>query len=322
VFFLVSRMDPEKCHAPSQFLFSISATQDAIVPDFDEPIWQDVEEKTANELGSFQGHQLDGVIVMAIPVSEGEPVALKRYQPVVRDGHPVGVSAQVVHDLLNVVEWGFTVHHPFLRIEAGQQGFESAAFFQRSNVAGERQPPFLSELFEVSQELAPKHPGEHFDRDKEVPLAPYPSLAIQGQPSSCDDAMQMGMVHEGLAPGVQDGNEAHLRSQVLGILCHLFEGLRCGPEEDGVNHILVSQGQRPQGFWEGEDHMKVSCGEQICFSSFKPSLFIQALALGAMAVAAGVVRYPQLATVVALIHMTAQDRCTADLDGPHGPQMS
>lgn len=46
-------MDPEKCHAPSQFVFSISAAQEAVVPDFDEPIWEDVEEKTANELGGL-----------------------------------------------------------------------------------------------------------------------------------------------------------------------------------------------------------------------------------------------------------------------------
>lgn len=53
LFFLVSMMDPEKCHAPSQFVFSISAAQEAVVPDFDEPIWEDVEEKTANELGGL-----------------------------------------------------------------------------------------------------------------------------------------------------------------------------------------------------------------------------------------------------------------------------
>ena len=92
----------------------------------------------------------------------------------------MGVSTQVVHDLLNVVEWAFTVHHPFLRIEAAQQGVESAVLFQRSNVAGERQGSFVSELFEEGQELAPKHPGEHFDRAEESPFAPYPSLAIQG----------------------------------------------------------------------------------------------------------------------------------------------
>jgi hypothetical protein len=289
VFFLVSMMDPEKSHAPRQFAFSVSVTQEAVVPDLDKSLWQDVEEKAANELVRLQSHELDGIIVLAIPVLERDPAAFQGYQPVVGYGHPVGVSSQVVDNLLSAVEGGLAVHHPFLLIEAAQEGVKGMGFFQRSNVARERQLLFVSEVFEVSQELTPKHPGEHFDRDKELPLAAYPSLAIQGQPSSCDDAMQMRMVQEGLGPGVQDGNETHFCSQVLGVLRYLFEGLRCSLEQDRVNHILVSQGQRSEAFREGEDHMEVSCGEQILFPGFKPSLFIQALALGAMAVSAGVV---------------------------------
>jgi len=92
------------------------------------------------------------------------------------------------------------------------------------------------------------------------------------------------MIHERLAPGKEDGNQAHLRSQMLGIFRQLLDGLRCGLEKHGVD---------------------------------QPTLFIQTPADGAMAVPAGVAGYPQLATMVALIHMTTQGCCAADLDGPH-----
>ena len=68
--------------------------------------------------------------------------------------------------------------------------------------------------------------------------------------------------------------------------------------------------------------MKIGGGKQILFPRFKPSLFIQALAFGTMAVAAGVVRDPQLTTMVTLIHMTPKLRSAADLNRSHGAQMS
>jgi len=40
-----------------------------------------------------------------------------------------------------------------------------------------------------------------------------------------------------------------------------------------------------------------------------------------MPVPAGVIRYHQMAAVIAFILMTTQDRCSAELDGVHDPQM-
>jgi hypothetical protein len=70
-----------------------------------------------------------------------------------------------------------------------------------------------------------------------------------------------------------------------------------------------------------KNHMKVPCGEEIPFSSFKPSLFVQGLALGAMAIAAGVVGDPQGMAVVTLIDMSPKLSRSGDLDGPHGTVM-
>jgi hypothetical protein len=67
--------------------------------------------------------------------------------------------------------------------------------------------------------------------------------------------------------------------------------------------------------------MKISGGKQILFPGFKPSLFIQALAFGAMAVPAGVVGDPQSTTMIALIHMAPKLGGAADLNSPHGTQM-
>jgi hypothetical protein len=67
--------------------------------------------------------------------------------------------------------------------------------------------------------------------------------------------------------------------------------------------------------------MKINGGKQILFPGFKPSLFVQALAFGAMAVPAGVVGDPQSTTMITLIHMAPKLGSAADLNSPHGTQM-
>ena len=88
-----------------------------------------------------------------------------------------------------------------------------------------------------------------------------------------------------------------------------------------VGHILVSQAQRPQTFRKGEDRVKVSGGKNILFPCVQPPLLVQSLALGAVAVPAGVVGYPQSATMVTSILMAPKLRSATDLDGSHRAAM-
>jgi len=76
-------VNTEQFPAPREMRLSVSVAQDPIVPDLHEAIWEDVEEKPADELGSLQAHHLEGVTVMAIPVSEGDLALLQLDQPVV-----------------------------------------------------------------------------------------------------------------------------------------------------------------------------------------------------------------------------------------------
>src|SRR4030042_5870377 len=154
----------------------------------------------------------------------------------------MGVTTKVIHHQLCALERGFAVDHPFLSVEFLEQGVKCALFSQVGDLPREHQLSFLIGFAEVGQELASEEPRENLDRKEKLPLAGYPSQPIRGQPTSCHDAMQMWMIHESLAPGVQDRNEDPLRPKALGIFLRFLEALRCGLKKDGVDHILVSQG--------------------------------------------------------------------------------
>ena len=72
-------------------------------------------------------------------------------------------------------------------------------------------------LLQVTPETAGGTAGEHPDRQEKSRPAGNPSIAAGRQPAAGDDAMQVRMKLKVLSPGVQDGEEADLRTQVFGI---------------------------------------------------------------------------------------------------------
>ena len=116
------------------------------MPDFDEFIRQDVQEKAADELGGVQSHQLGLIVVIAISIFEGDFMGLDLDQAVVGDGHPVGISPQILHDVFGITKWWFAVHVPFLAVEGVQKRLERAFLFEGGNVSRERYPALVISL--------------------------------------------------------------------------------------------------------------------------------------------------------------------------------
>ena len=68
--------------------------------------------------------------------------------------------------------------------------------------------------------------------------------------------MQMRMVHEVLAPGVEDGREAQLGLETL--LAELEQGRAGSVQEQAINRRWVLQSQWPQCRRQSEDPVKVA----------------------------------------------------------------
>jgi len=69
--------------------------------------------------------------------------------------------------------------------------------------------------------------------------------------------------------------------------------------------------------WKRKDEMKIRNRQKFLFPGFKPTRLDQLLALGAMAVAAGVVGGPLETATIATLEMSAQGGGAAGRDGPH-----
>ena len=121
----------------------------------------------------------------------------------------------------------------------------------------ERKPSSVEGTAKQSQELAPKHAAEHAHRQEESWPAGDPTRAIRSQPTSRHDAMHMRMVLKVLAPGVEDGQEADLGPEVLGIGGDLPQRFGGGSEQKAVDLPLILKCDRTERRGKRKNHMKV-----------------------------------------------------------------
>ena len=91
---------------------------------------------------------------------------------------------------------------------------------------------------ERGDKLPAKHPTEDLDREEEAGvLRSNPLPMIGRQPARRHDAVDVWMPDEGLAPRVENAQDADLGAQVARIRGHLTQRGRTGLEEPGVERV-------------------------------------------------------------------------------------
>src|SRR6266851_10515095 len=110
-----------------------------------------------------------------------------------------------------------------------------------------------------------------------------------------------------LIPGMQHGEEADLRAEMLRIVSDFEKGFRTAAKQKIVNDLLVLQGQRSQMTGKGEDHMDVARREKFSLTCGDPAFPGRGLTLRAVSIAAAVVGDGgTMPAAGALIEMTAE----------------
>ena len=112
---------------------------------------------------------------------------------------------------------------------------------------------------------------------------------VRGKAAAGDNAVHMDMVIKLLVPGMEDLNDAGRRAEMLFVGGKLQEGIRAAAVEKAVKQELVGVKERVEFMWKGEDHMEIRGIDHLCPALIDPDFLFDGLAVGAAAVAAGVV---------------------------------
>jgi hypothetical protein len=90
---------------------------------------------------------------------------------VIADGDPVGISAQVLKDALNIIEGRFAIDDPLLMIQLSRESLKGLVLLEMAEAAGEYKTIRLEASFEKVKELPFEERRHHPDRDEETFVA-------------------------------------------------------------------------------------------------------------------------------------------------------
>ena len=157
----------------------------------------------------------------------------------------------------------------------------------------------------------------HGEQERRTALGRAPAALIV-QPAAGHQRVHMDVPAQVLRPGVQHEGEGGRGVQPAGVGGELGEGGRRALHHRAIGPARMELRQIVQGMRQREDEMAVRHRQQLGQLCLAPGVARAALALWAMPVAAGV-EQPLLApTLVALLHLASEGRCTTGDDGPPG----
>src|SRR5258708_489844 len=133
--------------------------------------------------------------------------------------------------------------------------------------------------------------------------------------------MDMRMMLQGLAPGVEHTQETDFRSEMFGVAGDLQQSRGAGAEQEIVDDLLVLQSQPRKLMRQGENDMNVADRQQFLAAFGEPFVASVGLALRAVAIAAGVERDGLMAASGTAIQVATEGCRAANLDGVKHVQM-
>src|SRR5215813_11710040 len=140
-------------------------------------------------------------------------------------------------------------------------------------------------------------------------------LAVAGEVYKGNHAMDVRMMIESLAPGMQYAEKANLGAEMVGISRNLQHGLGAGSKQQGINDFLVVQCEPGKLMRQSEDDMEVADVQQLFLSLGQPAVAGVGEALGAVPVPARVIGDGAMATAGTAIQVATEGRGAAALDG-------
>ena len=199
------------------------------------------------------------------------------------------VAAEIGERLARAAERRLGVDHPIDAAQFGETRFESIGIGEAGERTGEAQPAGFMGVLQVAQEQPAEQARENPHRKEESGAAGDPARAIERGAAAGRDAMDMRVMSESLAPGVEHCGDADAGAKMVEIGGDRDQRLGGGAEQDGVDGGLVVEGDRGDRRRQREDDVEVRDRQEFSLTLGEPLGARQALTLRTVPVAAGIV---------------------------------
>lgn len=249
----------------------------------------DMEEKAAQEFLGPQFHNLRAPPGGVVLVTKADHAVADEDQPRIGDGHPMGVAAELLQHLFRAAPGRLGVADPGVLLQLAEEGRPHFALSQRGALAGKAEAVVTPQSPHPRQVFTPEDLTEGLDGKQKAGMAGPPLRALGSQPASGHDAVHVDMLGQRLAPGMEHGGNAQFGPQVLRATGKFLEGLGGGLAQEVVERPLVAPDEGIERMGKGKDAVAGGDREQECLLGGQPLGSRCSLALGAVAMATGVI---------------------------------
>ncbi len=274
----------------------------------------DVEQKASHTFVGGERHDLPAVVVGVVPPVELDAAVAVIDQSIIRERDAVRVPTQVVEHLLGAGEGLLRLHDPVDGPQPPEETGEGLAMGEIGGATSEGQLAGVERTPQASQILRTKDHRQRPDRKQEGGSPRDPPRAVSGQGAPRDETMEMEVLREGLAPGVEHRGDADRAAQMPRVAPEGEQRVGGRAEEQRVEHARIALRAGVEGVGHGEDHVKVRDRQEVGFARGEPPFLGERLTLRTMAIAAGVVRDAYGAAAVTRLPVPAERGSAAALD--------
>lgn len=132
--------------------------------DTNESFWQNVQQKSPNELFGGNRHQPLFVAARVIPPAECDVIAIECNQSVIGDRNAVRIASEIAHNLLGSAECWLRVDNPTLPKQDSQECRKRLWFAEMLDRPGKHQTFPPKSPTQSLDELSTEHLSEDFPR--------------------------------------------------------------------------------------------------------------------------------------------------------------
>ena len=286
------------------FAFS-PVIQEPIVSDLLEAAGQHMHQITADELCVLQG---DGPARLArLPSSGGKRdlLVIYRNEAAVSDSYFVGISPKIFHRISEAVEGFFDVRAPVFFIKAIAKPGPFVRIPQLFTGRGKYQLAAFIKGIQFSKIFPPEFVPEDLYRDEKM-IDGFTDPMVRCKPAAGNNTMHMHMIEHFLIPGMDDLYDTGCCAEVLFARREFQKGPGAASVEQSIEELLVTVDKAVQLMGKSKDDMEIRRIYHFSPPLIHPDFLIHSLAVGAVAVAAGIVMEFGMPAVGALGNVDAK----------------
>jgi hypothetical protein len=198
-------------------------------------------EEAADQLFGSEAQEPPTAAVAVVLVGQHDGVPLHPEQPLVGEGDAVSVAGEIFEHSLRTGEGWLAVDHPLPVVELIEEALEGLGIRETLHLSDPGELAGGSGGLEARQVLATKDPGQHPYRQQILAARSDPAIPRWRQASSRHDAMDVWVMGQLLAPGVEHRQHAQSSSQVLGVLGYLEKRLDSAAKQQVVERLRIAK---------------------------------------------------------------------------------